>query len=363
MKILHTGDWHICSLQYGKRSRADAIFSAARQIGPLALKHGADFITNSGDILDSGKIGSYEDRQLDAIHEQLVDLKLTMYTLTGNHDMDDPPWISRYSHPDNYGIVSVDNRIVDLPDGSRLIGFMTKTPKELFERLQDGAWRDTDIAMWHGGVAEFTGGKFGRYPTVKEIMEASPIKNWLLADIHVCRYIEPDGGGIIGYPGPVEMTDINESIEKFATLMEFDRGKFVSGTLQQIPIKTAPVYVIPLCSEQDVDMARRLLAETSGTPRMIWFQFIDEFQASMNDLFVYTTPDDVIREKNVTVRKVEEIVAERKDLAVDIRQVTQEETDGLPEDIRAAILNIVDKTTPAPVVLERLITAHETSII
>lgn len=362
-KIIHTGDWHCCSSQYGKRTRADAIFESALNVCRTTAKKKIDTIINTGDILDASTIRSYPLYQLDRIHELLLELGITMYTLTGNHDMDNPTWISRYNDSSGKGIVNIDNEIIELPDGSRLVGFMTKTVKELFERLALGDWRDTDIAVWHGGVAEFTGGAFGRYPTAKEIWDASPIRNWLLGDIHVCQFITPPEGGIMGYPGPIEMTDIDENPKKYICEIEFDKGSYVENSLKKIPLITAPVIVIPLTSDKEVDEARNTLKSTLGVPRMIWFHFEDQHQAAMNDLHSLTTPEDVIREKNVTVRKVSEIMERPEEVNVDIYQVTDEETEGLPDDMRELTKNIVNKTGTPQVLLEKLLTQHESSFI
>lgn len=360
-KILHTSDWHLDSLIYGKRAHADQLFWTAMQIIDIAHKNGCKAIINSGDTLNSSKVGSYPIFQLDTIHAELISKKLPMYTLTGNHDMDDPQWISRYQNIDGYGIVSIDNKTIKIDQSLHVHGFMSSNKKEFFTQLEQINIPPATIGVWHGGIVEFTGG--GNYPTVDEILSYGKVNTWLMGDIHVCKYIEK-GNKLIGYPGPIGMIDVTESPEKFAVIMDIDHtaGEWVKKEF--VSLNTVPLIKLMLTNEQEYFSAEKVLIETKDKVRVIWFHFNESMEAAMSNLMVHTNPLDVVRHRNVTPRLQNEketnedpIISSKETL----REVGEEVFITLPDDLQKAGMDILNRSVPHQVVIEKLITAHENS--
>lgn len=360
-RILHTSDWHLDSTIYGKRIHASKIFETALQVVKLAAEHGCKAIVNSGDTLNSSKVGSYPIYQLDVIHAELLRLGIPMYTLTGNHDMDDPQWISRYVSSNGCGIVSIDNKTIQVEGPLHIHGFMSAGKKDFFTQLDQINIDQPTIGVWHGGIVEFTGG--GNYPTVDEILAFGKVDTWLMGDIHVCRYIEKDGK-IIGYPGPIGMLDVTENPEKFVTVMDIDTntGKCVHHEL--VPLNSVPLIKLQLTNEQEYNEAEKVLISTKDSLRVIWFHFTEDMEAAMSALMVHTNPNDVIRHRNITPRlkdvdKVPEnaIINSKETL----REVGEELLVQLPSDLYKVGLDIICRTVPHQVAIEKLITQHENS--
>jgi DNA repair exonuclease SbcCD nuclease subunit len=361
IKIGHTSDWHLCATQYGKKFRADAIYNACLEGIKAFFDNDVRYIVNSGDILDASRNGSYPVSLLDRLHEELVKRSMTMFTLTGNHDWDEPPWIEKYNHPDGVGIVSVDNKRINIR-GTKLhiVGYKTKTPNELFERLKENPGEPTDIALWHGGVIEFTGG--GKYPAAQEFFDRSYTRNWMLGDIHVCSYITTEDS-VIGYPGPVEMTDVDEDPSKYIVVHEFnvETGKFEGFKQHKIP--TTPVVIVKVAAPEDVEPAEKLLHSTGGVPRFVWFHYTNEYEDVVNALHIHTGPFDIVRKKNITPRTAKAVheVMTGDVVSVSIIDVAQELMEGEDDDLQALAFNIVKKDNSPHAVLEQYITKHENS--
>jgi DNA repair exonuclease SbcCD nuclease subunit len=359
LRIIHTSDWHLDSVIYGKRSHADQLFATAMSIPKIAKEQGATAIINSGDTLNSSKVGSYPIHQLDVIHEELITLGIPMYTLTGNHDMDDPQWISRYNHESGNGIVSIDNKTVCIGGNLHVHGFMSQNKAEFFQQMKDLKLPKATIGVWHGGIVEFTGG--GNYPTAAEILNANDIHTWLMGDIHVHKYIESNGK-IIGYPGPIGMIDVTENPVKYVELMDIDPDTAKCTGHSEIVIASTPLLTIPVTTELEFMNAEALLKSTQQHKRVIWFHFTESMEACMNHLMTLTTPQDVVRHKNITPRMTA-TVHNNTDPIIDskktLQEVGEEAFNDLPTTMKTAGMSILNRTSSHQAIIEKLITSNE----
>jgi DNA repair exonuclease SbcCD nuclease subunit len=363
MKYLlgHTSDWHLLSAQYGNRFRADAVFNAAKGALKRFYDMGVFDVVNSGDILDSAKNGSYPIFLLDAIDAYLKSLGMRMFSVTGNHDMDDPPWLSRYEE-NRVGIIPIDNVCVPLANGSRLVGITTKTPSEFLARLESMTeLTERDIGVWHGPVKEFMGG--GKYISIQDILSRSPIKVWLLGDVHIYNYVTVDGK-VIGYPGPVDMTDINEDPVKRIAVLEFEDTNLTD--IQPVVIPSTPVFELILRTQGDVEECVKQLNLCAEGPRFIWLKYDRAVEHLIPTLEAYLRPTDVLRRKDITERAVE--VDKTWDTVdtegiLSVSDIVSEETAGLPSEVANVLKRIaVDKVSPQSVI-ENFIAQHETEFI
>ncbi len=168
IKFMHTADWHIRDVQYGRRFRGEDYRKAIRQIVDLAIKNNVDFIVNGGDTLHLNRPSETMLEFLFEIHQSLRKAGIPMYTVTGNHDASDPSFLLFPSRQDqgggNGGIVCIDNQIVE-HEGIRISGFPAipfgPRPDEQGERNLDVENGTTllerihgctpvDICVWHG---------------------------------------------------------------------------------------------------------------------------------------------------------------------------------------------------------------------
>jgi DNA repair exonuclease SbcCD nuclease subunit len=357
----HTSDWHILSTQYGNRFRADAVYNAAKGALDTFFGAGVMDIVNSGDILDSAKNGSYPIALLDKLDNHLKHLGMRMFSVTGNHDMDDPPWLDKYIE-NRVGIIPIDNRRVQLPNGCNLIGVTTKTPAEFLTRLEE--MQDVgpnDIGVWHGPIKEFMGG--GKYISIDDILSRSPIGLWLMGDVHIHRYITV-GDKTIGYPGPVDMTDINEDPIKKVELFHFD-GVKRSGQ-DTLVIRSTPVFELFLRSEDDLADCVQKLSLCADGPRFVWLKYDNAVEHLIPSLEAYLRPTDVLRRKNITEREVE--VDKSWDTVdtegiLSVAEIVNNESAGMPSSVAAVLRRIaVDKVSPQSAI-ETFVAQHETEFV
>jgi DNA repair exonuclease SbcCD nuclease subunit len=218
-----------------------------------ARKAGVTTILNSGDILDKNRQRTCNIRELKMIDRYLVDHNMTMYTITGNHDLDSPTWLETlFDREQGPGIVPVDNKMVMEPvSGYTIGGIPGHNATELKATLENTpAANLPDILLWHGGVDGFMG--FSAYQvTARELMEAAPsIKFIALGDLHIHGYEDIDGR-LIGYPGSTEMCSISEDPRKYMVVVEVDDDGCRKAN--DLVLDTVPVYKICFTTQEEAD--------------------------------------------------------------------------------------------------------------
>ena len=85
MRLLHTGDWHLGRTIRG-RSRAAEFDAVLREVTDIAVAEGVDVFLVAGDIWDTMSPPPDADRLLYAALRRLVDAKIEVVLIAGNHD-------------------------------------------------------------------------------------------------------------------------------------------------------------------------------------------------------------------------------------------------------------------------------------
>lgn len=308
MKILHTADWHLRDAQYGDYERGLEFFQAAKRLVNEAItlhKLGQiDCIVNGGDILDKKRPPSVVIHQLMEIHDMLVEANLPMFTITGNHDQDDPSWISLNKKHTDKGIISIDDTTVEF-NGLRIHGALETNRKRLQEHLQQ-VNETVDILVWHGSMKESAGFDNGNYVSLQEFMDFTDHMNtklFLFGDIHKRQYFEQtraNGTRILcGYPGSIEMASgVSEPPDKTYTIIDTDTLQ-----MEHKPLKIRPFIEADLSSaEAAANIVQTLL--TTEEPTLINLKYYLDDRFVLFDQFniIMKTRDgkykDIVRYSN-----------------------------------------------------------------
>lgn len=85
MRLLHTGDWHLGRTIRG-RSRAAEFDAVLREVTDIAVAEGVDVFLVAGDIWDTMSPPPDADRLLYAALRRLVEAKIEVVLIAGNHD-------------------------------------------------------------------------------------------------------------------------------------------------------------------------------------------------------------------------------------------------------------------------------------
>lgn len=255
--IIHTSDNHLRERQYNSPARGMDFYLSLMGVVELAKKMGAKFIANTGDLLNSSRPSSGTIAQLRAVNQKLIEYGITMGTISGNHDMADPPWHSLVEPGTVGGIINMDNRrhslIVD--DGTRdgrlveILGLPFCTKEELLKTLQ-GLQVPVDIVMWHGAVREFIGFPSETAVTIEELEACGKVGSFLLGDIHVHQYYSFRARpGFVGYSGSTEMCEKGEPVEKKVGAIYYDTAR-ACMTVDGVAVPTRKVLHRQLSNEE-----------------------------------------------------------------------------------------------------------------
>lgn len=271
-----TADWHLRHNQFSRKIRGQHFFQGALSSLEKSHEAGVKYVINSGDILDRNRQRTCNVRELIAINQWLVEHGMTMYTITGNHDLDSPTWLETlFGDNEGPGIVAVDNRILTIPGTDLTIGGIpTHDAQELLKELKTRKPQDLPkILVWHGGIDGFMG--FSAYKvTYQDLLDAAPgIILFAIGDLHLNRFYEVNGR-IIGYPGSTEMCSISENPEKKVTVIDIENN--VCRKSRDLVLNTTPVFTVQITSEQEknelVDWRRLIEAEEFSLIRLIYSQ-------------------------------------------------------------------------------------------
>ena len=138
-KIYMTADWHLGKSPYGDRVLEEDFYEAANSVIDLAIKNDIKIILNAGDVFDANKPKMAAVDALFKINQKLIEHKIIMYTMMGNHDFTiDGSWCSLMEQHDDipYGIKDMSNKAVMI-DKTKVVAILGKTKSELIEKLSD----------------------------------------------------------------------------------------------------------------------------------------------------------------------------------------------------------------------------------
>ncbi len=93
IKIIHTADWHLRDMQFGKTARAQDFTDSVFRIVDIAVQNQVNYILCAGDILNSKRPSSRNIADLIRLNQKLLANKVKLFVITGNHDKCHPSWI------------------------------------------------------------------------------------------------------------------------------------------------------------------------------------------------------------------------------------------------------------------------------
>lgn len=370
MIILHTADWHLRESQYGDFDRGLEFFQAAKRLTSKAIdlfRAGKiDCIVNGGDILDKKRPPSVVIHQLMEINEMLVDAGLPMFTITGNHDQDDPSWISlNYKYKDR-GIVPLDNTIVDYK-GMKMTGIMATT-KNKIELALAQINEKIDIIVWHGAIKESAAFDDGSYISVGDFLDFSEhlgTRLFLLGDIHKTQYYEKkrkDGTNTLtGYPGSIEMANTQESGNKTFTLIDTE-----NLNCELVPLESRPFIEIDLKDAAALDSGIKALTSTGKSALISVTYYLDERLSLFNSLNLVlrtreTTFSDIIRFSNESPSSVVVSEEERSTGNVTLPGITVERFKNT--NLTPTALELINKTANHEKIIENFVQERLNTIL
>lgn len=258
IKIAHVADSHLRQRQYGNYDRGKEFVKGLISAIKAAHSHGCAAILHSGDLVDSINPGSCVCLdQLDEVQKTLVECKLPMFVISGNHDKTDPNWCSRFNSSyasTKTGMVVIDNTTITIPGTTiKIHGLPFMPDNEIHNAVKNAP--AADIIMWHGAVKEFAG-----FSTANA-MEASEfdIGKWSLAalgDLHIHKYMRMPGGTIVAYPGSTELCSSSEDAEKKVMVYTFEKPdgkrKWSCTAVDSVSFATRPVQVVEINTEDEL---------------------------------------------------------------------------------------------------------------
>lgn len=240
IKVIHTADWHLRDMQFGKTARAQDFTDSVFRIVDIAVQNGVDYILCAGDILNSKRPSSRNIADLIRLNQKLISNKVKLFVITGNHDKCHPSWIKvlqdEMQENGQCAIYDIDFQLVSMKarDGKEytIYGVPDMAPDDFRERSSE--FPEADFMMFHTLVKDFAAFDAGDKVLKVEDLPADKYKAILLGDIHVHKYMRKDDC-LVGYPGSTELCSRNESVEKFVSLITLeDSGRI---TLDSLPLK------------------------------------------------------------------------------------------------------------------------------
>ena len=240
IKVIHTADWHLRDMQFGKTARAQDFTDSVFRIVDIAVQNGVDYILCAGDILNSKRPSSRNIADLIRLNQKLISNKVKLFVITGNHDKCHPSWIKvlqdEMQENGQCAIYDIDFQLISMKarDGKEytIYGVPDMAPDDFRERSSE--FPEADFMMFHTLVKDFAAFDAGDKVLKVEDLPTDKYKAILLGDIHVHKYMRKDDC-LVGYPGSTELCSRNESVEKFVSLITLeDSGRI---TLDSLPLK------------------------------------------------------------------------------------------------------------------------------
>lgn len=240
IKIIHTADWHLRDMQFGKTARAQDFTDSVFRIVDIAVENEVNYILCAGDILNSKRPSSRNIADLIRLNQKLLTNKVKLFVITGNHDKCHPSWIKvlqdEMQENGQCAIYDIDFQLVSMKarDGKEytIYGVPDMAPDDFREKSVD--FPQADFMMFHALIKDFAAFDAGDKVLKVSDLPSDKYKAILLGDIHTHKYIDLENC-VVGYPGSTELCSRNESVDKFVTLFTLQDN----GTLERdsIPLK------------------------------------------------------------------------------------------------------------------------------
>lgn len=240
IKVIHTADWHLRDMQFGKNARAQDFTDSVFRIVDIAVQNDVDYILCAGDILNSKRPSSRNIADLIRLNQKLLTNNVKLFVITGNHDKCHPSWIKvlqdEMQENGQCAIYDIDFQLVSMKarDGKEytIYGVPDMAPDDFREKSVD--FPQADFMMFHALIKDFAAFDAGDKVLKVSDLPSDKYKAILLGDIHTHKYIDLENC-VVGYPGSTELCSRNESVDKFVTLFTLQDN----GTIERdsIPLK------------------------------------------------------------------------------------------------------------------------------
>jgi len=240
IKVIHTADWHLRDMQFGKTARAQDFTDSVFRIVDIAVQNQVDYILCAGDILNSKRPSSRNIADLIRLNQKLLANKVKLFVITGNHDKCHPSWIKvlqeEMQENGQCAIYDIDFQLkrIQSRDGNyyTIYGVPDMAPDDFREKSVN--FPEADFMMFHALIKDFASFDAGDKVLKVDDLPTDKYKAILLGDIHTHKYIKKNDC-LVGYPGSTELCSRNEDINKFVSLITLQD----SGRLEwdSIPLK------------------------------------------------------------------------------------------------------------------------------
>jgi predicted phosphodiesterase len=256
-KIAWIADSHLGKQQYGRASRRKDMAYALSSVVDICIAQGVDEILHCGDIINSTRPSPEDIAELSELNEKLIRSKMTMYVISGNHDMSTPHWIEvvvghTLPGPAWPGLKLIDKQEVTLRCGLTVFGM----PFVSVDEFRKFIFPSADILMMHQAVKEFINFE-GNVLEIKDLPLAKYLAI-LMGDIHIDKQENiPCNAGVtfVGYPGSTEMTESSEDARKHVHFLTIENKCL--KTHERIQIPTRGVVRMKIREEKDVEEAMK----------------------------------------------------------------------------------------------------------
>lgn len=295
MKFALTADWHLCSRHLGVSKRGPDYTDAALSAIETAHNAGCKIILNGGDTFHDKRPTSANVAALMMIDAVLLHYDMTMYVIDGDHDAAEPSWWATLlpERTQGPGIVSINNREVKLPDGTRVWGQPPCDAETFKALLESFPTPGPDIVLWHGAIREFCG-----YPNPFAFsVEDIPLGKFraiLCGDQHKPHQFSVAHGMIVGYPGATELRGRDETLNQ-RSISIFDTADLTKPVA--LPIKTRPAHAYQIRSTTQLEeVAGKLRALPKDPWPMIFVRYdrdVPEVKATIRAAL--NNPDAILR--------------------------------------------------------------------
>lgn len=246
MRFLHIADCHVGCRQYGMRAREEDFYKAFASAADIAVREKCDAVVVAGDLFDAVKPPAEAVCVVKEVVSELAKSGIDVFGIEGNHDLTGNDYWLRVC-----GIVPLDGRQREA-GGVSLYGLNYRRSDELVAALKDmsedlGEAEGPDVLVLHAGFVEmgdsFTGDL--SVHAVLPYLKAMGVKYVALGHIHTP--MEPVYDGIhFAQPGSTEVKDVQETLQKFAMLVEIKDGIV---TQERLPVPTRPIDVVTVKDE------------------------------------------------------------------------------------------------------------------
>lgn len=264
-----TSDWHFGKRQYGLLHREKDRYVAAKYVVDTAIASPTTkFIINGGDLLDVTRPSSAAVVELQKIDKLLLEAKMPMYLVQGNHDKSDPPWFSLLSGHAEYGVQLLDEDCprMTTPTGHSILGFPQLPRQELVDKLEKA--KPADILVLHASVQEWINFPSPNAFCLQTDIPQAKFKVVVIGDTHITDSRVVSGSLCIS-PGSIDVGSKDEPRDKYYLRVSVDN--LSEATPEPIPVR--PCVTVRVESEDDMEEARKKFTEADAQEAVIYLEY------------------------------------------------------------------------------------------